>query len=97
MLALSYETFLGFDVHSVLLLYTGLWGLSSTPSLWVVFYLSLLGLGFIFKLMLLPLQGALFSIYGVMPFSLLLVYFVFYYFFFLIISFLVFGSVFYIF
>ena len=47
--------------------------------------------------MLLPLQGALFSIYGVMPFSLLLVYFVFYYFFFLVISFLVFGSVFYLF
>lgn len=88
---------MGFDVHSVLLLHAGLWGSSSSATLWSTFYLSLLGLGFVFKLMLLPLQGALFSVYGTMPLSLLLIYFVFYYSFFLIISFLVFGSIFYLF
>lgn len=47
--------------------------------------------------MLPPLQGVLFSLYGAMPFPLLLLYLTFYYSFFLFISFLVFGVVFYLF
>jgi hypothetical protein len=96
-LAFSYGSWLGFDLHTMYLFNFYVWGgaLSSAPM--VGFFVGFLGLGFLFKLLLIPLQGILLSLYGVFSFGLLLVYLVFYYFFFLFTAFVSFGLVFYVF
>lgn len=96
-LALSYSSWLGFDLHSMYLLNTYVWGQSGSSSYSLGFFMVFLGLGFLFKLLLIPLQGVLLSLYGVFSFGLFLLYLVLYYFFFLFTAFLSFGLIFYVF
>ncbi len=96
-LALSYTTWLGFDLHTMYLLNTYVWGAGQSNSPAVAVFTAFLGLGFLFKLLLIPLQGILLSLYGVFSFSLFLLYFVLYYFFFLFTAFMAFGLIFYTF
>lgn len=88
---------LGFDLHTMYLLNAYVWGAGHTNSLSLGVFTALLGLGFLFKLLLIPLQGVLLSLYGAFSFSLLLLYFVLYYLFFLFTAFMSFGLVFYTF
>jgi hypothetical protein len=73
------------------------WGSSLVPGPALSLFMALLGLGFLCKLLLVPLQGLLFSLYGVFSFNLFLCYLVMYYIFFLFVALVVFGLIFYVF
>ena len=96
-LALSYSSWLGFDLHTMYLLNAYVWGRGESNPYSLGFFIGFLGLGFLFKLLLIPLQGVLLSLYGVFSFGLFLLYLVLYYFFFLFTAFISFGVIFYVF
>ena len=96
-LALAYSSWLGFDLHAIYLFNSYLWGGGAANAPATNIFMGFIGLGFLCKLLLIPLQGLLFSLYNTFSFNLFLLYLVLYYFFFLFVAFLVFGLVFYIF